>query len=118
MIWMQSLTGIVQRSLANQSQTGALPRAGLCLTALPKNIRRFNIHIEGLHSLSPSLTHSHSPHYSNNHDKRAPFFSTQSVSHRSAVVNGESELIETAGFLVLQSCNAKVEAIVLTIIKI
>ena len=34
------------------------------------------------------------------------------------IIDGESKLIETAGFLVLQSCNAKVEAIVFTIIKI
>ena len=36
----------------------------------------------------------------------------------SDIINGESKLIETVGFIFLKSCNFKVEAIVLTIIKI
>ena len=36
----------------------------------------------------------------------------------SDIIDGESKLIETVGFIFLKSCNFKVEAIVHTIIKI
>ena len=36
----------------------------------------------------------------------------------SDIIDGESKLIETVGFIFLKSCNFKVEAIVLVIIKI
>ena len=36
----------------------------------------------------------------------------------SDIIDGESKLIETVGFIFVRSCNFKVEAIVLMIIKI
>ena len=43
---------------------------------------------------------------------------TVQESSPSDIIDGESKLIETVGFIFLKSCNFKVEAIVLTIIKI